>query len=133
MEPVINEFMPDIAMGVSAMTLKERRPPEVSMDVEPHEPHPAPLSSAPAPAPPPRHAPRHPHPPPTPHPPPPPPPPPPAPPPPSPPPRPPPRPHPPPPPPPPPGLRRPVWKDRVEPVRILPPELCCLCRVFVPA
>ncbi|XP_067097274.1 BTB/POZ domain-containing protein 7 isoform X1 [Osmerus mordax] len=59
MEPVINEFMPDIAMGVSAMTLKERRPPEVSMDVEPHEPHPSHLSAAPAPPAPHCHAARH--------------------------------------------------------------------------
>lgn len=43
-EPVINEFMPDIAMGVSAMSLKERRVPEVSMEMESHEPH---LSTAP--------------------------------------------------------------------------------------
>ncbi|XP_073672579.1 BTB/POZ domain-containing protein 7 [Garra rufa] len=46
MEPVINEFMPDIAMGVSAMSLKERRLPEVSMEVESHEAHPH-LSTAP--------------------------------------------------------------------------------------
>ncbi|KAA0708611.1 BTB/POZ domain-containing protein 7 [Triplophysa tibetana] len=43
-EPVINEFMPDIAMGVSAMSLKERRVPEVSMEMESHETH---LSTAP--------------------------------------------------------------------------------------
>ncbi|KAK7133056.1 hypothetical protein R3I94_015065 [Phoxinus phoxinus] len=46
MEPVINEFMPDIAMGVSAMSLKERRLPEVSMEVESHEAHPH-ISTAP--------------------------------------------------------------------------------------
>ncbi|KTF78829.1 hypothetical protein cypCar_00014555 [Cyprinus carpio] len=46
MEPVINEFMPDIAMGVSAMSLKERRLLEVSMEVESHEAHPH-LSTAP--------------------------------------------------------------------------------------
>ncbi|XP_023657968.2 BTB/POZ domain-containing protein 7 [Paramormyrops kingsleyae] len=34
MEPVINEFMPDIAMGVSAMSLKERRSPEGPADGE---------------------------------------------------------------------------------------------------
>ncbi|XP_062858423.1 BTB/POZ domain-containing protein 7 [Trichomycterus rosablanca] len=39
MEPVINEFMPDIAMGVSAMSLKDRRLPEVTMEVEGHDPH----------------------------------------------------------------------------------------------
>ncbi|XP_030627490.1 BTB/POZ domain-containing protein 7 [Chanos chanos] len=39
MEPVINEFMPDIAMGVSAMSLKEHRLPEVTMEVEGHDPH----------------------------------------------------------------------------------------------
>lgn len=39
MEPIINEFMPDIAMGVSAMSLKDRRLPEVTMEVEAHEPH----------------------------------------------------------------------------------------------
>ncbi|KAM6954350.1 BTB/POZ domain-containing protein 7 [Aplochiton taeniatus] len=44
MEPIINEFMPDIAMGVSAMTLKERRAPEVCMEVEPHHPASAPAS-----------------------------------------------------------------------------------------
>ncbi|KAJ8009243.1 hypothetical protein DPEC_G00086870 [Dallia pectoralis] len=48
LEPVINEFMPDIAMGVSAMTLKERRPPEVTMEVEPHDPHPHPCTAPPA-------------------------------------------------------------------------------------
>ncbi|XP_026854742.2 BTB/POZ domain-containing protein 7 [Electrophorus electricus] len=47
MEPVINEFMPDIAMGVSAMSLKDRRLPEVTMDVEAHEPHPH-VSTAPS-------------------------------------------------------------------------------------
>lgn len=31
-EPVLNEFMPDIAMGVSSMTLKDRRLPELTMD-----------------------------------------------------------------------------------------------------
>ncbi|XP_033892634.1 BTB/POZ domain-containing protein 7 [Acipenser ruthenus] len=36
MEPVINEFMPDIAMGVSAMNLKERRMPELTVDAEGH-------------------------------------------------------------------------------------------------
>ncbi|XP_006632633.2 BTB/POZ domain-containing protein 7 [Lepisosteus oculatus] len=36
MEPVINEFMPDIAMGVSAMSLKERRLPEVTVEAEGH-------------------------------------------------------------------------------------------------
>ncbi|XP_036841126.1 BTB/POZ domain-containing protein 7 [Oncorhynchus mykiss] len=46
--PVINEFMPDIAMGVSAMTLKECRLPEVTMEVEPHEPHPHPSTAPPA-------------------------------------------------------------------------------------
>lgn len=40
MEPVINEFMPDIAMGVSAMSLKDRRLPEVTMEVEGHDPRP---------------------------------------------------------------------------------------------
>ncbi|KAG7316289.1 hypothetical protein KOW79_019830 [Hemibagrus wyckioides] len=40
MEPVINEFMPDIAMGVSAMSLKDRRLPEVTMEVEVHDPRP---------------------------------------------------------------------------------------------
>lgn len=40
MEPVMNEFMPDIAMGVSAMSLKECRMPEVNMEVESHEHHP---------------------------------------------------------------------------------------------
>ncbi|KAJ8290368.1 hypothetical protein GJAV_G00011960 [Gymnothorax javanicus] len=39
MEPVINEFMPDIAMGVSAMTLKERRIPEVASDGESRDRH----------------------------------------------------------------------------------------------
>ncbi|KAG7466307.1 hypothetical protein MATL_G00163390 [Megalops atlanticus] len=39
MEPVINEFMPDIAMGVSAMSLKERRMPEAVSDGEGREPH----------------------------------------------------------------------------------------------
>lgn len=61
MEPVINEFMPDIAMGVSAMTLKERRPPEVSMEVEPHDTHPSHLSTATAPPTPHCHVARHPH------------------------------------------------------------------------
>lgn len=40
MEPVINEFMPDIAMGVSAMSLKDRRLPEVTMEVEGHDARP---------------------------------------------------------------------------------------------
>ncbi|KAM5129972.1 BTB/POZ domain-containing protein 7 [Mantella aurantiaca] len=31
-EPVLNEFMPDIAMGVSSMSLKDRRLPELTMD-----------------------------------------------------------------------------------------------------
>ncbi|XP_076873732.1 BTB/POZ domain-containing protein 7 [Brachyhypopomus gauderio] len=47
MEPIINEFMPDIAMGVSAMSLKDRRLPEVSMEVEAHEP-PHHVSTAPS-------------------------------------------------------------------------------------
>ncbi|XP_039597173.1 BTB/POZ domain-containing protein 7 [Polypterus senegalus] len=34
MEPVINEFMPDIAMGISAMNLKERRLPELAVDAD---------------------------------------------------------------------------------------------------
>uniref|UniRef100_UPI003AB0403E BTB/POZ domain-containing protein 7-like n=1 Tax=Centroberyx gerrardi TaxID=166262 RepID=UPI003AB0403E len=34
-EPVVNRFMPDIAMGLSAMTLKEPCPPEVSMEMDP--------------------------------------------------------------------------------------------------
>lgn len=33
-EPVLNEFMPDIAMGVSSMTLKERRLPELTIDTQ---------------------------------------------------------------------------------------------------
>ncbi|KAM9294092.1 BTB/POZ domain-containing protein 7 isoform 2-T2 [Gastrophryne carolinensis] len=33
-ETVLNEFMPDIAMGVSSMTLKERRMPELTMDTQ---------------------------------------------------------------------------------------------------
>uniref|UniRef100_A0AAY4D5K5 BTB domain-containing protein n=1 Tax=Denticeps clupeoides TaxID=299321 RepID=A0AAY4D5K5_9TELE len=49
MEPVINKFMPDIAMGVSAMTLKECRMPEVNMEVEAHDPHPfTPATQTPA-------------------------------------------------------------------------------------
>ncbi|KAG9282971.1 BTB/POZ domain-containing protein 7 [Astyanax mexicanus] len=40
MEPVINEFMPDIAIGVSAMSLKDRRLPEVTMEVDSHDQHP---------------------------------------------------------------------------------------------
>ncbi|KAM4690015.1 BTB/POZ domain-containing protein 7 isoform 2-T2 [Rhinophrynus dorsalis] len=31
-EPVLNEFMPDIAMGVSTMSLKDRRLPELTVD-----------------------------------------------------------------------------------------------------
>lgn len=31
------------------------------------------------------------------------------------------------------GCAGPVWDDWVEPVWFLPPELCCLCRIFVPA
>ncbi|KAF7690603.1 BTB/POZ domain-containing protein 7 [Silurus meridionalis] len=46
MEPVINEFMPDIAMGVSAMSLKDRRLPEVTMEVESLDPRPL-LSTVP--------------------------------------------------------------------------------------
>ncbi|KAG9336571.1 hypothetical protein JZ751_002918 [Albula glossodonta] len=49
MEPVINEFMPDIAMGVSAMSLKERRMPEVAGDGEGREPHPLALTTPPGP------------------------------------------------------------------------------------
>lgn len=45
MEPVINEFMPDIAMGVSAMSLKERRMPEVASDGEARDPHPLALKT----------------------------------------------------------------------------------------
>ncbi|KAE8586296.1 hypothetical protein XENTR_v10021619 [Xenopus tropicalis] len=33
-EPVLNEFMPDIAMGVSTMTLKDRRLPELTVDTQ---------------------------------------------------------------------------------------------------
>ncbi|XP_053330698.1 BTB/POZ domain-containing protein 7 [Spea bombifrons] len=33
-EPVLNEFMPDIAMGVSTMSLKERRLPELTIDTQ---------------------------------------------------------------------------------------------------
>ncbi|XP_075048518.1 BTB/POZ domain-containing protein 7 [Mixophyes fleayi] len=33
-EPVLNEFMPDIAMGVSTMTLKDRRLPELTIDTQ---------------------------------------------------------------------------------------------------
>ncbi|XP_012679410.2 BTB/POZ domain-containing protein 7 isoform X2 [Clupea harengus] len=47
MEPVMNEFMPDIAMGVSAMTLKECRMPEVNMELEGHDPHPLTTASIP--------------------------------------------------------------------------------------
>ncbi|KAJ8341376.1 hypothetical protein SKAU_G00336670 [Synaphobranchus kaupii] len=49
MEPVINEFMPDIAMGVSAMSLKERRMPEVTSDSEGRDSHPLALAAPPAP------------------------------------------------------------------------------------
>ncbi|XP_076128849.1 BTB/POZ domain-containing protein 7 isoform X2 [Alosa pseudoharengus] len=47
MEPVMNEFMPDIAMGVSAMTLKECRMSEVNMEVEGHDLHPLTPASIP--------------------------------------------------------------------------------------
>ncbi|XP_053566098.1 BTB/POZ domain-containing protein 7 [Bombina bombina] len=33
-EPVLNEFMPDIAMGVSTMSLKDRRLPELTIDTQ---------------------------------------------------------------------------------------------------
>ncbi|KAG9481823.1 hypothetical protein GDO78_010837 [Eleutherodactylus coqui] len=33
-EPVLNEFMPDIAMGVSSMSLKDRRLPELTIDTQ---------------------------------------------------------------------------------------------------
>ncbi|NWI01641.1 BTBD7 protein, partial [Tichodroma muraria] len=33
-QPLLNELMPDIAMGVSAMSLKERRLPELTVDTE---------------------------------------------------------------------------------------------------
>ncbi|KAM6463308.1 BTB/POZ domain-containing protein 7 isoform 1-T1 [Liasis olivaceus] len=34
-QPVLNELMPDIAMGVSTMSLKDRRLPELTVDTEP--------------------------------------------------------------------------------------------------
>ncbi|XP_071391699.1 BTB/POZ domain-containing protein 7 isoform X2 [Centroberyx affinis] len=34
-EPVVNRFVPDIAMGLSALTLREPRPPEVGMETDP--------------------------------------------------------------------------------------------------
>ncbi|NWI46396.1 BTBD7 protein, partial [Picathartes gymnocephalus] len=34
-QPLLNELMPDIAMGVSAMSLKDRRLPELTVDTEP--------------------------------------------------------------------------------------------------
>ncbi|XP_029114244.1 BTB/POZ domain-containing protein 7 [Scleropages formosus] len=40
MEPVISEFMPDIAMGVAAMSLKERRLAEGTMDGDGRDLHP---------------------------------------------------------------------------------------------
>ncbi|TSR99379.1 BTB/POZ domain-containing protein 7 [Bagarius yarrelli] len=40
LEPGINEFMPDIAIGVSAMSLKDHRLPEVTMEVEALDPRP---------------------------------------------------------------------------------------------
>ncbi|KAJ8288920.1 hypothetical protein COCON_G00015790 [Conger conger] len=49
MEPVINEFMPDIAMGVSAMSLKERRMPEVTSDGEGRDPHSLAMTTPPLP------------------------------------------------------------------------------------
>ncbi|XP_064181261.1 BTB/POZ domain-containing protein 7-like isoform X2 [Anguilla rostrata] len=49
MEPVINEFMPDIAMGVSAMSLKERRMAEAASDGEGRDPHSIALTTGPAP------------------------------------------------------------------------------------
>lgn len=52
----MNEFMPDIAMGVSAMTLKECRMPEVNMEVEGHDLHPLTPASIPH-----GYAGRHPH------------------------------------------------------------------------
>ncbi|KAG5857671.1 hypothetical protein ANANG_G00021880 [Anguilla anguilla] len=49
MEPVINEFMPDIAMGVSAMSLKERRMAEAASDGEGRDLHSIALTTGPAP------------------------------------------------------------------------------------
>ncbi|XP_028917172.1 BTB/POZ domain-containing protein 7 isoform X1 [Ornithorhynchus anatinus] len=37
-QPGLNELMPDIAMGVSTMSLKDRRLPELAVDTEPSQP-----------------------------------------------------------------------------------------------